>query len=88
VAQAILRFLGVALDGGDPETELKRIEADPLFKWVCEHRENRSSGWLGYVGYTCGQTVKTGSVDEVENAAAILQMKIDAARRSSARPIP
>jgi hypothetical protein len=55
---------------------------------VCEHRENRSSGWLGYVGYTRDQTVKTGSVDEVENAAAILQMKIDAARRSSARPIP
>jgi lysophospholipase L1-like esterase len=88
MAQAILRSLGVAVDGGDPETELKRIEADPLFKMVCEHRENRSSGWLGYVGCTRDQTVKTGSVDEVENAAAILQMKIDAARRSSARPIP
>ena len=85
MARTILRAIGVATVAGEPEGELKQIEADPLFKLIRERREKRSAGWLDYVGYTRGKTVKSASVMEIERQAAALQTRIDQLRRP---PLP
>jgi len=81
MAEAVLRAMGFSAGGNDQEAELTRIEADPFFKLVNERRQKRGAGWLDYVGYTRGKTVKTNSVDAVETAATVMQTKIDAIRR-------
>jgi lysophospholipase L1-like esterase len=81
MAQTILRSIGIETGGSDLEAELARIQADPLFALVRERRENRSAGWLQFVGYTRDLTVKSDSVVEIEKAAAEAQAKIDAMRR-------
>ncbi len=85
MAQAILHALGMEVSGGDAETDLKAIRADPLYQLVRQQREKRSAGWLDFVGYTRDKTVKTASVDETEKAVAGLQVKIDDQRRAMAQ---
>jgi lysophospholipase L1-like esterase len=77
MAQIVLRGLGVPVE----EAGLKKVEADPLYKRIKEQREARSAGWLKYVGYTRGETVKTDSVTDVEKKNADLQKEIDALRK-------
>jgi len=81
MAQIVLRGLGipVASEG------LKAIEGDPLYGLIKEQREARSAGWLKYVGYTRGETVKSDSVTDVEEKNAELQARIDALRRPIAK---
>jgi hypothetical protein len=81
MAQIVLRGLGVPV----ASEELKAVEADPLYGLIREQRETRSPGWLRYVGYTRGETVKSDSVTHVEKENAELQAKIDALRRSVAK---
>ena len=54
---------------------------------VCQHRSNRSNGWLNYIGYTRERTVtpKTGSIEAVETAAREIQAKIDAMKQTSGK---
>jgi hypothetical protein len=77
IAQIMLRGLGVPVAGGD----LSSVEADPLYALIKQQREARSVGWLQYVGYTRGETVKADSVTDVEERNADLQAKIDKFRR-------
>lgn len=81
MAQIVLRGLGVPVAAGDLSSELKTVEADPLYALIKEQREARSDGWLKYVGYTRDETVKSDSVKDVETKNAELQAKIDALRR-------
>ena len=81
MAQTLLRALGVQVASNDLEAELKTIEADPLFKLIRDRREKRSNGWLNFVGYTRGNTVKSKSVTEVEKAAGEGAVQIDQLRR-------
>lgn len=81
MAQIVLRGLGVLAATRDLQAELKIVEADPLYALIKEQREERSDGWLKYVGYTRGETVKSDSVTDVEKQNAELQMKIDEFRR-------
>jgi lysophospholipase L1-like esterase len=86
MAQAVLRAMGADFGASDPEAELARLEADPLFKLVRERREHRSNGWRDFVGYTRETTVKSSSVGATEVSAAELQVKIDALRRAGVEP--
>ena len=81
MAQAVLRGLGVQIPAGDLDAELARIQADPLYKLVNQHRRLRSDNWLPYVGYTRGGTFNKASIDDTEKAATELQKRIDALRR-------
>ncbi|QNI34991.1 SGNH/GDSL hydrolase family protein [Alloacidobacterium dinghuense] len=83
MAQIVLRGLGIPAATGDLQAELKIVEADPLYLLIKEQREARSDGWLKYVGYTRGKTVKADSVTEVEERNAALQAKIDALRKQT-----
>ena len=77
MARIVLRGLGVPVAGGD----LSSAEADSLYVLIRQQREARSAGWLKYVGYTRGETVKADSVTEVEERNVELQVKIDKLRR-------
>jgi hypothetical protein len=81
MAQIVLKGLGVPVASGDLQAELAKIQADPLYALIKKQRESRSAGWLKYVGYTRGETVKTDSVVDVEKENAVLQAKIDAMRK-------
>ena len=81
MAQLVLRRLSVPV----ASEGLKAIEADPLYGLIKEQREARSAGWLKYVGYTRGETVKSDSVTDVEGKNAELQARIDALRRPIAK---
>ncbi|HYK36113.1 SGNH/GDSL hydrolase family protein [Alloacidobacterium sp.] len=81
MAQIVLRGLGIPFASGNLQAELKTVEADPLFALIKEQREVRSAGWLKYVGYTRGETVKVDSVADVEKQNTELQAEIDALRR-------
>ena len=78
MAEIVLRGLGVTVSA-----DLKTVEADPLYGLVKEQREARSEGWLKYVGYTRGETVKFGSVADAEKRNTELQGEIDALRRKT-----
>lgn len=81
MAQIVLRGLGVPV----ASEELKTVEADPLYGLIKKQREGRSAGWLKYVGYTRGETVKSDSIADVEKENAELQAKIDALRHPVAK---
>jgi lysophospholipase L1-like esterase len=81
MAQILLRAVGIP----EADAELEKIEADPLYGLIKEQREARSVGWLKYVGYTRGETVKSDSVTDVEDKNAKLQVKIDTLRQQERR---
>jgi lysophospholipase L1-like esterase len=83
MAEAFLKGVGVPLDFSDLNKELKKVEADTLFKLVDEQRQTRSNGWLDYVGYTRGKTVKTNNIEPTELHVKKLQMQIDELRREN-----
>jgi lysophospholipase L1-like esterase len=82
MARLVLKGLGIPTAGGGLQPELTAIQADPLYKRVKQQREARSEGWLKYVGYTRGETVKTDSIAETEQKNTDLQQKIDAMRKN------
>jgi len=81
MAQAVLTGLGVPMHSADPEAELNTVTSDPLYVLVAAHRQGRSDGWLSYVGYTRGDTVKTDSIASTEEEATEQQKEIDQMRR-------
>lgn len=78
MARVILENLGSPVPA---DVTLESVKADPLFALVKKHRENRSKGWLAYVGYTIPKVVQTDSVTAVETTATELQAQIDTLRR-------
>ncbi|HEX3435797.1 MAG TPA: SGNH/GDSL hydrolase family protein [Pseudacidobacterium sp.] len=80
MAETVLKGLGSPIISRDLDAELARVQADPLYALIKEQREARSAGWLKFVGYTRGETVKASSVDDVEEANRQVQSKIDALR--------
>lgn len=80
MAQLVLKGLGTPIVSGDLQAALTKIQADPLYGLIKQQREARSEGWLKYVGYTRGETVKTNSITQVEEQNTALQQKIDALR--------
>ncbi len=83
MAQTILRTLGVEAGTRDLPTDLKQIQADPLYRLIQGSRANRSAGWLDYVGYTRGQTVKSDSIATTEQSVAALRSTINRLRQSA-----
>jgi hypothetical protein len=81
MAQIFLRGIGINVRIDDPSKELDRISKDKLLQLIREQRENRSAGWLSYIGYTRDQVVKSDSVDSTERTNAALQQRIDELRR-------
>lgn len=80
MAQIIAAGLGLT-PPRDPEAELARLSADPLFALVHDRRELRSEAWLPFVGYTRDTTYKSASVRAAEKAAARLERTIKAGAR-------
>jgi lysophospholipase L1-like esterase len=76
MAQAILAGFGV-----QSAADLASVTADPLYKQVDAYRQLRSKGWLDYVGYTRGKTVKRDRIDDIEAAAAEQLQAINTLRR-------
>jgi lysophospholipase L1-like esterase len=81
MAQLVLKGLGTPVAGGSLQAELTKIQADPLYALIKQQREARSEGWLDYVGYTRGKTVKTDSITATEQENTAFQRKIDALRK-------
>jgi len=82
MSRVILQALGVPIPDDDLASRVNAIAGDPLYALVAEHRQTRSDGWLAYVGYTRGDTVRADSVDAAEAKAAGLQSQIDQLRRA------
>jgi lysophospholipase L1-like esterase len=80
MAHLVLKGLGTPVASGDLQAELTKIEADPFYALIKQQREARSDGWLSYIGYTRGKTVKANSIADTEKENAALQQKIDALR--------
>jgi len=81
MAQVFLKGIGTEIDFGELEAEAKKINADPMFKLIAARRKLRSGGWLAYVGYTRGKTVKKDSISDVQAKVADLQKQIDALKK-------
>ena len=82
MARTILNHLGIQVQNGDLTGVLTQIDSDPLFDLVAKHRQTRSDGWLAYIGYTRGETVRSNAIDPTENSAAAWQQQIDHQRRT------
>ncbi len=81
IARTLLAGLGYVLAPADPDTELARIKADPIFPPVRDRRELRSEAWLPFVGYTRGPAFKADSVKAAERVAVLLESEIGAAAK-------
>jgi lysophospholipase L1-like esterase len=77
MAHTSLNGIGAGISFASLEEEYKKVNADPLYKLIASRRKMRSDGWLKYIGYKRGKTVKVDSVKGVEEKAAMLQKKID-----------
>ena len=82
MARVILKALGLDQPPADLNAQTAAFGGDPLYKLVSDHRQTRSDGWLAYVGYTRGDTVRAGSVDAAEAKAGDLQKRIDTLRQT------
>lgn len=80
IAQTILKLLGIPLNTENLESDLNKILSDSLYTLIAKQREIRSAGWLSYVGYTRGETVKSDSIDSTEKQVASLQVEINKLR--------
>ncbi|MDI1338082.1 MAG: SGNH/GDSL hydrolase family protein [Lacunisphaera sp.] len=78
MARIIGAALGLPLPATEPDSELARINADPIFDLVSTRRRLRSEAWLPFVGYTRDMSFKSAAVDASERAAKLLQGQIDA----------
>jgi lysophospholipase L1-like esterase len=84
MAEIILKGLKVPVKFNDDlNAEFAQAQKDPLFALVKGQRENRSNGWLPYVGYTRDKKVTSDSVEKTEQVNTDLQAKIDALRKPS-----
>ena len=81
MAEIFLKGVGVQVDFPNLDEELKKIEADTLYKLIDEQRQTRSKGWLDYIGYTRGKTVKSNDIKPTVNKVIELQEKINSIRR-------
>jgi lysophospholipase L1-like esterase len=76
MAQAVAAGLGLSVPA-DPDAELVRLSADPVFALVRDRRELRSEAWLPFVGYTLDTSFKSSSVKAAEKTVARLQQLIE-----------
>ena len=77
MAQVFLLGIDAGISFGELDAEHERIHGDPLFDLVHQRRKLRSKGWLEYVGYTRGKTVRRESIKEIRAQATALQTKIE-----------
>lgn len=62
MAEKILMDLYPAVHVGEVTSELNRLKIDPLFIMGSNRRKLRSKGWLEYVGYIRGDTIKSNGI--------------------------
>jgi lysophospholipase L1-like esterase len=77
MARIIGAALGLPLPATDLEVEVTRLKAEPVFDLVNARRQLRSESWLNFVGYTHDRTYKSTSVKAAEQAARLLQTRVD-----------
>jgi lysophospholipase L1-like esterase len=76
MAQTIARGLGLPVMATEPQAELARLAADPVFTAIRDRRALRSEAWLPFVGYTRGRVFKSESIKAAEAVAARLQQDL------------
>ncbi len=76
MAKKILLDLYPEISMGDPYPTVLTLNSDPLFMLVRERRKLRSDGWLKYVGYTRGQTVKSNEIEITESSINDMDARI------------
>lgn len=62
MAKKILSDLYPEITIGNATSEIEPLKIDPLFVMSSKRRKLRSEGWLKYIGYTRGDTVKSNSI--------------------------
>ena len=80
MAQTILKGIGVDYNF-IPPSSVEAIDNDEFFKLINKKRSIRSNGWLSFIGYTRGKTVKTASVTKIETQVSQFQEKLDFLRQ-------
>lgn len=66
MAEVLLNGLGIPLKVTNLNKKLNEVKADTLFQLVNKQRQIRSKGWLEYIGYTRGKTVKIDNIEPTE----------------------
>lgn len=68
MAKKILSDLYPEMAIDDATSEIAPLKIDPLFAMSSQRRKLRSEGWLKYIGYTRGDTVKSADINTtIEN---------------------
>jgi len=80
MSRVFLQALGYPAFTISLDAQLKTFGADAVYNLVSIRRTGRSAGWLPYVGYTRGTTIRASSVTQTETRAADLQAQIDKLR--------
>lgn len=76
MARIVATGLGLTPPAGTLESELARIQADPLYPLVRDQRALRSESWLAFVGYTRGDTYRSQYTQAAERVVARLESEI------------
>ncbi|TNJ47068.1 SGNH/GDSL hydrolase family protein [Tamlana fucoidanivorans] len=76
MAKKILLDLYPEIKLNTAQTELKLLQNDTLFKTISKRRQIQSEGWLNYIGYTRGRTVKSNDISTTNALVNQLDLKI------------
>ncbi len=83
MAEIFLESTGTHIHFNNLDEELAKVSADTLYKLINKQRQLRSKGWLDYIGYTRGKSVKTNDIKQTEDRVTELQKQIDLLKRGS-----
>jgi lysophospholipase L1-like esterase len=81
MTKIIFNSTGIPIHIKDLDNEFKKDTSNTLFNLINKQRQIRSKGWLEYIGYTAGKTVKINNIEPVEIKVRELQKQIDKFRQ-------
>ena len=80
MARTILKDLKINVPQDPLDSEVARIQGDPLYVLIKDYRTRRSQAWLDYIGYTRDKTVKTQNPNPSEETLRQVEFQIDLMR--------
>ncbi|MFY0687431.1 MAG: hypothetical protein JXQ90_09710 [Cyclobacteriaceae bacterium] len=76
MAKKILLDLYPQIEFENDASELQQVNSDPMWPLVKERRKIRSRGWLEYIGFTRGETVKSDDINSTKQTVTALDLDI------------
>lgn len=76
MAQKIIKDLYPEISVENPVSEIERLQSDSLYHLISKRRSIRSEGWLNYIGYTKGDTVKAKTITPTTIETSRLEKEI------------